>query len=531
MISNKTTLLSHIYNEEYLLPFWLIHHKDMFDDIIIVDYRSNDNSVAICKKICPNCKIITTRNEDFCANAVDNEIMDIEKNIEGIKIVLNTTEFLFIEKPIKEIFLNTNEQISFSVKCYSPYSNKTYKINNNHELYKNLLNDDIFYHNDRQYRYIHTFLNGNYHTGRHYTNNHTTEATDMYIIWFGFYPFNEMLLKRKLQIKNKIPESNIIKAWGIQHLSDENELLNILKEKVNSGIPLKDISISLFDLLYKEVQKNNNIYYSELLLDGEWGEDKIMLNNDVNLLQNTDFNHIGFKIFDIENFNDLLNLFIRNEIKFLTNKEINLYHYHDLITDEEHKKILNSMPYKKNMYNDVNEFCNYIERFISNILNEPVKIFNDDIWFRICRPNKHNNDDNNPCHKDVYLDFYRNIVNIYIPVVGSNEKSSLKLQPYSHFWNENETMVTNGGAYFKSENKKYSVDAIVSSKQPLEMIRPNPDKNQMLIFSPYLIHGCATNENEYITRISLEMRFIRNDENGKKQELEFNNFLDIRNWR
>jgi hypothetical protein len=149
MNSNKTTLLSHIYNEEYLLPFWLIHHKDMFDDIIIIDYRSDDNSIDICKKICPNCKIITTRNEDFCASAVDNEIMDIEKDIEGIKIVLNTTEFLFIKKPIKEIFLNTNEQTSFSVKCYSPYSNNMYKINNNHELYKNLLNDDIFFNSDR----------------------------------------------------------------------------------------------------------------------------------------------------------------------------------------------------------------------------------------------------------------------------------------------------------------------------------------------------------------------------------------------
>jgi hypothetical protein len=35
------------------------------------------------------------------------------------------------------------------------------------------------------------------------------------------------------------------------------------------------------------------------------------------------------------------------------------------------------MPYKKNMYKDVNDFCEYIECFISNVLNEPVKIFND----------------------------------------------------------------------------------------------------------------------------------------------------------
>jgi ectoine hydroxylase-related dioxygenase (phytanoyl-CoA dioxygenase family) len=63
------------------------------------------------------------------------------------------------------------------------------------------------------------------------------------------------------------------------------------------------------------------------------------------------------------------------------------------------------------------------------------------------------------------------------------------------------------------------------------MVRPNPTETQMMLFSPYLVHGCATNENYDITRISLEVRFIRDDENGAKQEAEFNEFLKIRNWR
>jgi len=83
----KTTLLCHMFNEEYLLPFWLEHHKDMFDDFIIVDYRSTDRSVKICKTIIPNCKIITTRNDSFDAQNVDNEMMDLEKEIDGIKMV------------------------------------------------------------------------------------------------------------------------------------------------------------------------------------------------------------------------------------------------------------------------------------------------------------------------------------------------------------------------------------------------------------------------------------------------------------
>ena len=63
------------------------------------------------------------------------------------------------------------------------------------------------------------------------------------------------------------------------------------------------------------------------------------------------------------------------------------------------------------------------------------------------------------------------------------------------------------------------------------MICPNPNINQIMLFSPYLIHGCSNNNNDNITRISLEMRFIKNDEKGLKQEFEFNKFLKIRDWR
>ena len=93
----KTTLLTNIFNEEYLLPFWLNHHKDMFDEIIVIDYNSTDKSIEICKNICPKCKIITTVNNYFGAKEIDEEFLSIENNIEGIKIVLNTTEFLFCE--------------------------------------------------------------------------------------------------------------------------------------------------------------------------------------------------------------------------------------------------------------------------------------------------------------------------------------------------------------------------------------------------------------------------------------------------
>ena len=256
----KTTLLTNVYNEEYLLPFWLHHHKDMFDDIIIVNYYSTDKSMEICKSICPNCKIIETRNKFFGAIEIDQEIMDIENGIEGIKIMLNTTEFLLCETSIKDIFINNTSPISYGITTVAPYSKTTYNINTYSELFGNLLNNDIVYHNDinRGARQLHNFNNGNYGLGRHTSWNPSISTNKAHIIWFGFYPMNDKLLKRKLQIHTHIPESDRVQGYSYHHFFNKEQLLSINNENYDSGSPLKDINLSAYNLLtqkYLEVQR------------------------------------------------------------------------------------------------------------------------------------------------------------------------------------------------------------------------------------------------------------------------------------
>lgn len=518
----KVTLISHIYNEEYLLPSWLEHHKNMVDEIVIVDYNSTDTSLDICKRY--NCKILPSKNEMFQANLIDEEIMKLEETIEGIKIVLNTTEFLFTTIPIKDLFIN--ESMAFTITSYAPYSNQMYDINNYYVIMNNLLNDNVRFHdgtdgvNFRGYRPIHNYLNGNYQLGRHHTYHPSVHTDKLFILWFGYFPLNEYLINRKLQIKNKIPESDKILRRGYQHLYTRDEIININNEKFNSGLSLRELNPTLYNLL---LTYKTNIYYPELF-HSTWGENKIIINEDINLLKNMPYNNDGYTIINI--LDNKLYSFLQNKILEITNKTVVLEGYHFSITEEEHTKILNSMPYKKN---ELKEFGDYIEKTISEHIGIKVKVFNDDIWFRICRPSHKYPTDFNPCHRDTYLNFYRNTVNIYLPICSSNENSSLTIEPGSHYWNENETIVTNGGAYFKSTNKKYSVDAIVASKQKLNMIRPNPNIGQVMLFSPYLIHGCANNNNLYTTRISIEVRFIQ--ERFLKQEEEFNAFLKNRIWR
>jgi hypothetical protein len=88
------TIISHFYNEEYLLPWWLKHHKQFFDHGIMIDYHSTDNSVNIIKEICPTWEVVESKNKEFDAAEVDVEVMEIESKLDGWRIVLNTTEFL-----------------------------------------------------------------------------------------------------------------------------------------------------------------------------------------------------------------------------------------------------------------------------------------------------------------------------------------------------------------------------------------------------------------------------------------------------
>jgi hypothetical protein len=50
------TLLSHFYNEEYLLPFWIEHHKKQFDYAILIDVKLDRDGSKIIYNRGDDCK-------------------------------------------------------------------------------------------------------------------------------------------------------------------------------------------------------------------------------------------------------------------------------------------------------------------------------------------------------------------------------------------------------------------------------------------------------------------------------------------
>lgn len=220
----KLTVLSHFYNEEYLLPWWLKHHKKIFDHGVLINYSSTDKSVEIIKKYCPSWDIFDSKNLEFSHLAVNEEIMEYEKNIDGYKICLNTTEFL-IDKDIR------NEIDYSSNNCY-PLKRVTMvdlDIGKKVTYDKPLINqkiDGFFGDNliNGEFRYIHNYEKGNYGIGRHDTFHDKKQQLNSLIFWYGFSPWNSEMKKRKTQIKYKIPPEDFITGAGHQHFWDEEVL-------------------------------------------------------------------------------------------------------------------------------------------------------------------------------------------------------------------------------------------------------------------------------------------------------------------
>ena len=265
---------------------------------------------------------------------------------------------------------------------------------------------------------------------------------------------------------------------------------------------------------------NSNKY--EFLFEGKYisGKNEVLLHYDDDLIEKTNFSIKGFKIVNLKKSFGHQNIIAEVEryLKNIIEKELNnklqdfkLSMYHKYINDKTHNRIIKKFS-NGILFNKIIS-RNLFERTVSEILNIDVttqnKNFNNvnanKYFLRIIRPNLKS--DFNPPHKDVYIGRLKSAVNIYLPICGSNNKSALPIFPKSHKINENNIFKSKNNSKFN--NKKFTVPTIVKCRPDLKLVRPNPKIHQLLIFSPYLIHGGGINENKNLTRISIEARFWR----------------------
>lgn len=238
----KTTVICHIFNEEYLLPFWLEHHRTVFDHGVIIDYHSTDGSVALVHRLCPTWTVRTSRNLTFDAAETDREVMDVEAGIEGIKVALNVTEFVFPKEPLRCLFGGGAAEC-FRMEALTPVSDAEAEAEDHPASLGELLAGvrRVARGHRMGHRFVHSHPTGRYTVGRHSTaleSRPLPSPDSVVLLWFGFYPWNSHVLRRKLQIMANIPSSDVEAHFDImrqhamtrQQMEDERRRLSAASE-------------------------------------------------------------------------------------------------------------------------------------------------------------------------------------------------------------------------------------------------------------------------------------------------------------
>lgn len=242
-----------------------------------------------------------------------------------------------------------------------------------------------------------------------------------------------------------------------------------------------------------------------------WGEDECLFNPNDNVISKTNWVDKGYTITHLlsdEDFTRLKqsvkNTFIRilkeNDIEVA--EDFELEHYHRYVTTNDlHNKIIFKT---RELTNDDFDFD--LEKIVEKctaLVGYELASYNPElgrahVQLRVNRPQSL---DINPLHRDGYIGVYKNCINIWIPMAGCNLKSNLPMLPGSHLVNEKDILRTaNRGA--KINGNVYNVPCIMDVKGGLNLVREEIKDGDGIVFTPFLIHGAAFNENPDLTQIT-----------------------------
>jgi len=248
------------------------------------------------------------------------------------------------------------------------------------------------------------------------------------------------------------------------------------------------------------------------------GKNEILYKKENNIIEQTDWFTSGYKVAPIYNnteFSNLKESVSRIVLEGLRQANVTidpscfkLEDYHKYaVNNDIHLKVINYTRNLKNEDFDIDfksledKFSKVVQKKLSSKIKELDRTH---IQIRLNRPKSL---DINPPHRDGYFSYWKDILNIWLPIAGCNQKSSLPLLPESHLISENNILRTEA-RNAKINGNTYHVPCILkTTKGNLKMIRPNPKYGEALIFTPFLIHGAAFNDNENMTRVALELRF------------------------
>jgi hypothetical protein len=236
------SVICHFFNEAYLLPWWLKHHRSLFDHGVMIDHGSTDASADIVRELAPHWRLVRSRLTQFSAYLTDLEVMGYEQELPGWKIALNVTEFLmptvgldFVQSELKRMgrmgcvasgVIIVDHQPDFipTGKLSLP-EQKHWGLDDNAELQPQLRLEMQFEQPMRN-RFFHSSEVGMYLPGRHlsYHPDSRFRLVDLMIFYFGYAPWNQEMIHRRLQIKAKLDPLSVQRGLVSHHLLTTEEL-------------------------------------------------------------------------------------------------------------------------------------------------------------------------------------------------------------------------------------------------------------------------------------------------------------------
>ncbi len=207
---------------------------------------------------------------------------------------------------------------------------------------------------------------------------------------------------------------------------------------------------------------------------------------------------------------------IRDELGLDVPADFSLERYHDVVTTrEDHFKVVGKTRdlFAEDFNFPVKEVLPKFEKILGFGLTDINPEDGKELHI-IVRINRPGSSDYNPPHKDVYervdeADYIPPFVNLWIPIAGVTENSSLPIAPGSHKLTENKVLRTHNGAVV--EGNRYRVRMIREWGGSSHLERAEVDYGEVLFFSGHLIHGLAVNAEPDTTRVALEFRLFKKD--------------------
>jgi len=249
----QVVMVTHFYNEELLLPYFINHHAPMFDRVILIDCGSTDNGVKVIERLAPSSwTVVRSKHPDnFHYQLVDDEVTEWENQFPGWwKIALTTTEFLV--HPDLRGYLSRLEaagpRATHRFRSVLVVGNDDTPLKrfsqlilqrNEYPLHygRPQINVSLIY-SSAYSRILHQLgreTTPRYYSGRHNMTNQQPHSlpSEGFIAKFFYSPWPE-LKTRKLQIGGRIPVEHLQKGMGNQHNATA-ELLEANRNRIRGA--------------------------------------------------------------------------------------------------------------------------------------------------------------------------------------------------------------------------------------------------------------------------------------------------------